>query len=117
MKIFNKGEDKFIQEFDAVHYAKSIRNLNTLMAAMLDDSEKFMVKYQKSSLISLESSESESSNESDENDIPKLYSNVNRKAKHKIKIDEFIVRLLLTSFRNNIREKNGRNMTINYWME
>jgi len=75
VKLFHKGERKFTKEFDAVHYAKSIRNLNTLVASMLDDNEKFMVKYQKSNLITLESSDS--SNGSDEDDIPKLYSKMN----------------------------------------
>jgi len=92
VKLFHKGERKFTKEFDAVHYAKSIRNLNTLVASMLDDNEKFMVKYQKSNLITLEGSNTESSVGSDEDEIPKLYSKMNRKTKHKIKIDEFMVK-------------------------
>jgi len=47
LELYNRGEEKFAKEFDAVYYAKSLRNLNTLMVSMLDDSEKFMANYQK----------------------------------------------------------------------
>ena len=51
-----------------------------------------MVKYQKSNLITLEDSDSGGSDQNDKDGIPKLYSKTNNKVKHKIKIDEFIVR-------------------------
>ena len=59
---------------------------------MLDDNEKFMMKYQKSNLLTLESNESENSSECNEDEIPKLNSKMNRKTKHRILIDKFIVR-------------------------
>ena len=62
LKLYHKGEDKFIKEFDAVHFAKSIRNLNTLVEAMLGDNEKFMVKYQKCNVIAPDSDSSENLN-------------------------------------------------------
>ena len=90
-KYFNKGEERLTKEFDAVHYVKSIRNLNTLVASMLNDNEKLLIKYQKSNLIELESNESGSSDESNEDEIPRLFSNNNHKAKHKAEIDKFMV--------------------------
>mmetsp|Transcript_7776 Transcript_7776/g.6873 ORF Transcript_7776/g.6873 Transcript_7776/m.6873 type:complete len:203 (+) Transcript_7776:1003-1611(+) len=50
-KLYKKGEEKFTKEFDAVYYAKSLRNLNTLVNSLLDDSEKFMINFQRRNAI------------------------------------------------------------------
>eukprot|EP00343_Euplotes_focardii_P001167 CAMPEP_0205800820 /NCGR_PEP_ID=MMETSP0205-20121125/2604_1 /ASSEMBLY_ACC=CAM_ASM_000278 /TAXON_ID=36767 /ORGANISM="Euplotes focardii, Strain TN1" /LENGTH=202 /DNA_ID=CAMNT_0053064541 /DNA_START=1333 /DNA_END=1938 /DNA_ORIENTATION=+ len=88
-KLYQKGEDKFTEEFDAIYYAKSIRNLNTLVSSLLDDSEKFMIRFQKCNTITLKSGSDNDSN-SDGNEAPKLFSKLGAKALHKIKIDEFM---------------------------
>ena len=63
--LFEKGETKYVKEFDAVYYAQNIRNLKTLVTSMMDDSERFLVTYQKYHSISV-FSDTESSNDNEE---------------------------------------------------
>ena len=46
MLCINKGLKKYIQEFDAEYYAKSLRELKMLVSSLMDDSERFMSAYQ-----------------------------------------------------------------------
>ena len=99
--IYEKGEEKFIKDFDAVDYADNMRNLKALLTSLMDDSEKLMVKYQKSKVISL-TSENSSSEESDgggksSEEIPKLFSSKTRRLMHLAKLEK-----LMVNFKNNL---------------
>ena len=89
-ELYEKGEEKFIKEFDAVQFAKSMRNLNTLVTSMMDDSERVMIKYQKCNVISLSSGdEGNGSDGIGKNEIPKLFTK--NKQSHKTGVDNFMV--------------------------
>ena len=88
LELYDRGEAKFIKEFDAVYYAKSIRNLTTLVTSMIDENERFMITYQKCNSIPLESDTSSSN--SDKNDaIPKTFDK--ERLKHQKKVNDFMV--------------------------
>ena len=80
--LFEKGETKFVKEFDAVYYARWMRNLNTLVTSMMDDSERFMIAYQKSNAISLLSDTTSSHSDDNYDDVPKLFASKTKKKKH-----------------------------------
>jgi hypothetical protein len=71
--LFEKGETKYIKEFDAVYYAQNIRNMKTLVTSMMDDSERFLVTYQKYHSISVNSDTASSHDDEDYDDVPSLY--------------------------------------------
>ena len=87
----------YIKEFDAVYYARSIRNLKMLVASLMDDSERFLSTYQHFNSISLVS-ESISSNSSDDpyEKIPKLLASRNKRYKHEQWVDNFFVRIIIS---------------------
>ncbi|CAI2386634.1 unnamed protein product [Moneuplotes crassus] len=89
-ELFEKGEKKFIKEFDAVYYARNMRNLNTLVTSMMDDSEKVMITYQKQNAIPAESDETSENQDENFDDVPKMFSNKMLKEKHIQKIDLFM---------------------------
>ena len=91
LRFYDKGEQKFIKEFDALTFAKSIRNLNNLVEAMLDDDEKIMVKYQKVNVITPES-DSEVEDKEGKEEVPKLFSQKQNKEVHTLRITTFMVR-------------------------
>lgn len=89
-QLYEKGVDKYLKEFDAEYYTKSLRNLKMLVSSLMDDSERFMNLYQHSNTISL--LKLESGNDSDdeqEKKIPKLSSKQMKEEKHKESIDGF----------------------------
>ena len=45
-KLYKQGVKRFSEEFDMIHYTKSLRLLKTLLSSLMDDSEKFMSIYQ-----------------------------------------------------------------------
>ena len=90
-EIYEKGETKFIKEFDAVYYARCMRNMNTLVTSMMDESERFMITYQKCNSISLYSDTTSSHSDENYDGVPKLYSNEKKKLRHKAKVDDFMV--------------------------
>lgn len=92
LKLFDKGETKFIKEFDAMHYARTMRNLATLVTSMIDENEQFMIKYQKSNALSLLSDTTSSFSDDNFESIPKAFARKNRKKIHKAKIHDFMVR-------------------------
>ena len=94
LRFYDKGEQKFIKEFDALTFAKSIRNLNNLVEAMLDDDEKIMVKYQKVNVITPES-DSEHEDKQGKEEVPKLFSQKQNKEVHTLRISTFMVRYFL----------------------
>ncbi|CAI2386664.1 unnamed protein product [Moneuplotes crassus] len=89
-ELFEKGEKKFIKEFDAVYYARNMRNLNTLVTSMMDDSEKVMITYQKQNAIPAESDETSENEDENFDDVPKMFSSKILKQKHIEKIDFFM---------------------------
>jgi hypothetical protein len=89
--LFEKGETKYIKEFDAVYYAQNIRNLKTLVTSMMDDSERFLVAYQRYHSISAFSDTASSHEDEDYDDVPNLYAGKEKKDKHLLKVDEFMV--------------------------
>mmetsp|Transcript_12872 Transcript_12872/g.11406 ORF Transcript_12872/g.11406 Transcript_12872/m.11406 type:complete len:138 (+) Transcript_12872:2-415(+) len=58
---------------------------------MMDDSERFMISYQKQNAISLYSDTSSSNNDENYDDVPKMFQNKNQKSNHKRKIDDFML--------------------------
>ena len=63
--MYEKGVDKYIKEFDAVYYAKSLRNLRMLVSSLMDHNERFMAAYQHCNSISLLKSDTESESENE----------------------------------------------------
>jgi len=71
-----------------------MRNLNTLVTSMMDDSERVMINYQKCNVICLSSeSEGSSSDGGGKDDIPKLFNK--DKITHQTEVDNFMVKPLL----------------------
>ena len=91
LKLYEKGESKFIREFDAISYAKNMRNLNTLVTSMMDDSERFMIGYQKRNAISFDTETESDHSDEDPDSIPKMFSSIERKKTHQDKVDDFMV--------------------------
>ena len=98
LELYDKGETKFTKEFDAVYYARSIRNLTTLVSSMIDEKERFLITYQKANAISLDSSTSSSNSDKNYDGVPKLFAKDKKKMKHKKKVDEFMVNLITYIF-------------------
>lgn len=90
LRLYDKGEEKFIQEFDAVKFTKSMRNLQTLVTSMIDDNEQFMIPYQKRHTIPLNSDFS-NTDESDFEKIPKIFDTEQMKKLHMARVDDFMV--------------------------
>ncbi|CAI2363674.1 unnamed protein product [Moneuplotes crassus] len=88
MKLYSRGETKFINEFDAVQYAKSMRSLNTLISSLMDDKERFMIRYQKSNCIS-SSNKEEDPKDDTSNDVPSIFCG-SKKQFHSQVIDNFM---------------------------
>ena len=94
-KLLKKGEDKYVKEFDAVYFAKSLRNLKMLVASLMDDSERFLSNYQHFNAIKLGSySNSSDSSNTPTSKIPKLLSSKKKRFKHEKWIDNFMVNLI-----------------------
>jgi hypothetical protein len=49
--MFNKGENKFIKEFDAVRFVRMTRNLKMIVSSIMNDSQRFIASYQKINTI------------------------------------------------------------------
>ncbi|CAI2382796.1 unnamed protein product [Moneuplotes crassus] len=93
MKLYEKGEAKFLNEFDAVYYARCMRNLNTLVGSLMDDSERFMITYQKTNCISADGETESCYSDDNYDDVPKMFSKAKKK-QHQVKVDDFMVRVL-----------------------
>ena len=118
-KLLKKGEDMYIKEFDAVYFARSIRNLKMLVATLMDDSERFLSTYQQFNAISLVS-ESNSSNSSDDpyEKIPKLLASRNKRYKHEKWVDNFFVSIIISyQNRKNIYRRDLVQKIIDLWTE
>ncbi|CAI2374574.1 unnamed protein product [Moneuplotes crassus] len=72
LKLFEIAEQKYVRELDAVEFSKNMRNLNTLVASLLDKKEQLLVQHQKSNVLILD--ESVESEEKSITDVPKLFS-------------------------------------------
>ena len=90
-KLHEKGLDKYVEEFDAEYYAKSLRHLKVLIATILDDSERFMTVYQHCNALTLVGSDTESDSENEAvKDMPSYLSKTNKSLKHRANINEFL---------------------------
>lgn len=107
-KYYSKGKAKYWDEFDAIKFSKSMRNLRSLVASLLDDSEQFMIKHQKSNVLQLDASENNQDIDSNEEKALHLFSSKEEKTLHKNKIESFMVPHTLT-FRKPTYPKNGKN--------
>ena len=90
--LYNKGEEKFQKEFDAIEFARTQRKLKMLVHWLMDKSELFLSTYQKSNALSL-TSDSESSHSDDPayTKIPKMLSNAKTKQNHIVAVNKFFV--------------------------
>ena len=92
-----------------------MRNLNTLVTSMMDDSERVMIKYQKFNAISLSSEDEGSENDEEEKgEIPKLFTK--DKSNYQRHLDSFMVRIseLSLKYRRTIVGRSGQKKIINY---
>jgi hypothetical protein len=64
--MFERGEDKFINEFDAIKFVKMSRNLKMIVASMMNDDQRFIASYQKINTIAYDSKSSSDSIYSDQ---------------------------------------------------
>lgn len=70
--LFEKGSQKFIKEFDAEYYVKSLRKLKTLMDSLMNDEERVISVYQHSNVVA--AYDTNSSSDDGYSKIPKLFS-------------------------------------------
>ena len=90
-KLYQKGEEKFIKEFDAVEFARTQRKLKMLMHSLMDESERFLAPYQKSNTIKLiDDSETDHSDDPSYLKIPKMKSDTNDKEQHRLIVNNFL---------------------------
>lgn len=106
-KLYEKGKLKFLKEFDVLSFAKNMRNMKTLVTSMIDDKERFMIKYQKWNSISLLSNTSDGGSDEQYGLIPKVFDKEKKKDFHKERVDEFMVHRIFNLNRRNIVKKNG----------
>ncbi|CAI2373165.1 unnamed protein product [Moneuplotes crassus] len=90
LKLYRRGEQKYIKEFDAVGYAKSMRAMSTLINSLMDEKEKFMLAYQKINTIPTENESDTSDSEDAYSKVPSLFSNEAKRAEHKHKVEKFM---------------------------
>lgn len=104
-KYYEYGENKYMKEFDAAYYAKSIRRLEMLVNTFMDDSERYLVNYQKNNTISLHSDYTATSDSDDEfKKAPKMISKKTKKELHSQRIEEFFSKYL----KEKLTEKDYR---------
>ncbi|CAI2382333.1 unnamed protein product [Moneuplotes crassus] len=89
-KLYERGEEKFIKEFDAVTFARNARNMNTLINSMMDEKERMMVIYQKSNVIPLNSDTKSSESEDPYDEVPKMFSLHKKKILHQHMVNKFM---------------------------
>ncbi|CAI2384546.1 unnamed protein product [Moneuplotes crassus] len=91
LEYYSKGQDKYAHEFDAVRFCKSMRNLQALVRSLLDDSEKYIIKHQRSNVLTFdESGDDTDIQEDNDKKTPKLFANLVNKMLYRIKINKFI---------------------------
>jgi hypothetical protein len=89
--LFEKGETKYIKEFDAVYYARNIRNLKAIVTSMMNKKERFLVTYQKRHSISVLSDTTSSPSDKNYDHVPRLCENQKKKDDHSQKVQQFMV--------------------------
>jgi hypothetical protein len=80
-----------MKEFDAIYFAKSIRNLKMIIVSMMDDSERFIASYQKVNALDFDGDMTDSHSDDVYEDIPKMFDKPTDKEQHTKKISEFMV--------------------------
>jgi hypothetical protein len=101
-KLFKRGEDKFINEFDAEHFVSTIRKVHILLNSMMDENQRFLCNYQQNNTLDIKKpdnpTKSSSSIPSDNGFheastiAPKLTAKDLSKSFHEAKISDFMVR-------------------------
>jgi len=82
------------RDFDAVLFARNMRNLETIVNSLLDDRERYMVASQKSNCIPFNSDTTSSYSDENYDKVPEVFSENSKKLVHKSKVDKFWVFLL-----------------------
>lgn len=107
-KLFQKGEEKFVKEFDAVQFAKSMREMQTLLKSMIDDNERFMIPYQKCNSIPMHSDSEDESGDENYDKVPNLFAPPRLKNIHSARVDAFMVMNSKDFYRESIQKKIGQ---------
>jgi protein required for attachment to host cells len=100
-KLFKKGEDKFINEFDAEYFVSTIRKVHILLNSMMDENQRFLCNYQQNNTLDIkeptDTTKSSSSTSSDNGFqeasmiAPKLTAKDLQKSSHEAMISDFMV--------------------------
>ncbi|CAI2372806.1 unnamed protein product [Moneuplotes crassus] len=88
LKLFEIAEQKYVRELDAVEFSKNMRNLNTLVASLLDKKEQLLVQHQKSNVLILD--ESDDGEKQLKDDFPKLFGKPETNGDYAIRITELM---------------------------
>ena len=93
-KLYEQGLDRLNQEVDLVNFTKSLRLLKTLLSSLMDDSERYMSKYQHQNCLKLNQCHicTNENNLFEENEIPKLLDSKFKIDKHKNLINQFFAK-------------------------
>ncbi len=92
--LYEKGNEKNVNEFDAVEYAKSSRMLNTMISSLMDCQERIFVNYQKNNCISIDGKDSFSG----QSTVPIRFDIEDVKLKHEGIIVGFMVIIINLNF-------------------
>jgi len=102
-----KGEQKYMKEFDAEYFARTMRKVNVLIATTMDDKKRFLTNFQQFNVIWPDDNISSSSDDEREDQydkqfkkVPKLNDKRKKIAKYENKVDEFMVRQLQWQFQD-----------------
>ncbi|CAI2361026.1 unnamed protein product [Moneuplotes crassus] len=91
LEYYIKGQDKYAHEFDAMRFCKNMRNLQALVRSLLDHSEKYIIKHQRSNVLTFDESEDDTDVQAhNDKKTPKLLANLVNKMLYRTKIDKFI---------------------------
>jgi hypothetical protein len=50
-KLFQKGEEQYLKEFDAEYFTSTMRQVHVLLASMMDEKQRFLSNYQQYNAI------------------------------------------------------------------
>lgn len=116
LTLYDRGEEKFIQEFDAVYYARNMRNIKAIAKSFQTNMKEFMLMYQKANCISLTSDSDDEPSEGFYDIVPPRFASEDQKRNAEDKIDKFMVRRRLT-FRLSLEMRSLSVMSLRCCME
>ena len=104
-KLYTRGVKKFEEELDIEYYTKSLRNLKTMVSAMMDESERFMSVYQQCNSISVIGSLSDTDSDNEiTKGMPKYMENKNKVSPYSKHINMFLAKY----YAENLTSKDYR---------